>query len=113
MNRQSISRLARCTRAAGTSEAPDRTVVRLDRSREGKSAWPSIARIIVGTISVMLPRSDSISSSIWAGSNPGATTNVPSRLRQPSRQTAAPPMWNIGIALTHTPPSGKPDRIAT
>ena len=54
----------------------------------------------------MLPRSASISSSIRPGSNPCISTNVPRMANVPISQPTSPPMWNIGMALGQTPPSG-------
>ena len=44
--------------------------------------------------------------------NAGTITNVPRCDSAPSSLPAQPPTWNSGIAEIHTPPSGKPTRIA-
>ena len=67
---------------------------------------------MVGTISELLQRSDSISSKNKPGSNDCIKTKVPLRLNVPISLTMPPPIWKSGIALIQTPPFGKFARVA-
>ena len=89
----------RTTNSLGTVVPPVRIVCRLVRSCRPRCGWSKIAISIVGTASVSVPRSASVSSRNKPASNPGITTCVPARARVPTVARPAPPIWNSGIAL--------------
>ncbi len=99
-----------CTSAAGTVEPPEQIALIDDRSVAAKFGCSIMAISIVGTPIIPLPLNVCSSSSTSPGSNASTRICVIACDTAPSTQQTQPPVWNSGMVVIETPPSGIPMR---